>query len=141
MWFLSIALGILYCEYKSRNQASKRTHSENTVLLFNKWTMQTGTMLLSSWTSGVTSIFHCIIFCTNLPLQLGEIKKIVEGKKKKKEDIAKNVHKARYLMMKIITLKTTTWGTFWVIIITNIYINNFQKLHIKFSTRSRLCTF
>ena len=27
-----------------------------------KWTMQTGTMLFSSWTSAVTSIFHCIIF-------------------------------------------------------------------------------
>ena len=30
------------------------------------------------------------------------------SKAKKKGDIAKSVHKARYLMMKIITLKTTT---------------------------------
>ena len=37
-WFLSIALRIPYCAYKSRNQAKKRAHSENAVLFFNHYT-------------------------------------------------------------------------------------------------------
>ena len=46
-------------------------------------------------------------FCAQiLPFNLEKLRKL--SKAKKKEDIAKNVHKARYLMMKIITLKKTT---------------------------------
>ena len=37
-WFLSFALRIPYCAYKSRNQAKKRAHSENAVLFFNHYT-------------------------------------------------------------------------------------------------------
>ena len=52
--------------------------------------------------------------------------------------MAKSVHKARYLMMKIMTWKTTSRGTFrvdvsnYVILFTNYILNS--------SLRSRLCT-
>ena len=41
-------------------------HSVNTVLLFNEWTLQRGSMLFSSLTSTVTSIFHSIILVYKL---------------------------------------------------------------------------
>ena len=46
--------------------SSARGNSESMVMLFNKWTLQRGTMLFSSLTSTVTSLFHCIILVYNL---------------------------------------------------------------------------
>ena len=49
---------------------------------------------------------------------------------KAKKDMAKSVHKARYLMMKIMTWKTTSRGTFLVDV--SKFRDFFHKLYIKF---------
>ena len=57
---------------------------------------------------------------------------------KVKKDMAKSVHKARYLMMKIMTWKTTSRGTFRVDVSK---LRDFFKNYIlNSSLRSRLCT-
>ena len=50
--------------------------------------------------------------------------------RRQKKDMAKSVHKARYLMMKIMTWKTTSRGTFRVDI--SKLRDFFHKLYIKF---------
>ena len=53
-----------------------------------------------------------------------------KSSKAKKGYMAKSVHKARYLMMKIMTWKTTSRGTFRVDV--SKLRDFFHKLHIKF---------
>ena len=50
--------------------------------------------------------------------------------RRQKKDMAKSVHKARYLMMKIMTWKTTNRGTFRVDV--SKLRDFFHKLYIKF---------
>ena len=54
---------------------------------------------------------------------------------KAKKDMAKSVHKARYLMMKIMTWKTTSRGTFQVDV--SKFRDFFHKLYIKFFPSTR----
>ena len=78
--------------------------------------------------STVTSIFHCIILVYKFyPLYIGWMKK---NHRRQKKDMAKSVHKARYLMMKIMTWKTTSRGTFRVDV--SKLRDFFHKLYIKF---------
>ena len=58
---------------------------------------------------------------------------------KAKKDIARSVHKARYLMMKIMTWKTTSRGTLRVDVLKlRDFFTNYKS---NSSLRSRLCTF